>query len=435
MFDILFGWRKASKCKKLVKKVQCRLKLLKNKRRCIAKQVREDVAELLKNGHDQSAFERVEQLIMDENMVQVYDLLDQFCEFIVFNLPYIRKHRDCPNDINEAVSTLIFSSARFGELPELLPIRKLFGDRYSQRFVTIALELLPGNLVNNQIKENLYMKKVSDDVKYRFLDEIARSWIQSGPLLLEYKQQLQHDQIMWTEPFYRLRNGYNLQQFDPVREEMIQEVDSSSEYSSKMPEEVIYLDDIEEFVPPLIKDGNLQDQRLFMFRSFGEQIGHDSNGVSIEISLSSSINKRRASRKRSRRLSSSTDVQCAIYYGGSDETSPDKNRRKSCFKTEERNRVLGHQDHACNYLCTKDGNEAKGFSMHCLNADSDNAFVRRAITLPSERQKDCAPTDSIDRSISFPCPHIHPKLPDYDELAAKFMELKRANIQKQKLLK
>lgn len=36
---------------------------------------------------------QVEQVVMDENMVQIYDLLYQYCEFVVINLPYIRKHR------------------------------------------------------------------------------------------------------------------------------------------------------------------------------------------------------------------------------------------------------------------------------------------------------------------------------------------------------
>ena len=62
-----------------------------------------------------------------------------------------RCFRDCPNDINEAVSSLIFASARFGDLPELLVIRKLFGERYGKRFEMTALELLPGNLVNRQV--------------------------------------------------------------------------------------------------------------------------------------------------------------------------------------------------------------------------------------------------------------------------------------------
>lgn len=59
--------------------------------------------------------------------------------------------RDCPNDINEAVSSLIFASARFGDLPELLTVRKLFGERYGQRFTNVAVKLLPGNLVNRQV--------------------------------------------------------------------------------------------------------------------------------------------------------------------------------------------------------------------------------------------------------------------------------------------
>lgn len=49
------------------------------------------------------------------------------------------------------MSTLIYSSARLGDLPELLLIRKLFAERYSQRFAAVALDLLPGNLVNRQV--------------------------------------------------------------------------------------------------------------------------------------------------------------------------------------------------------------------------------------------------------------------------------------------
>jgi len=37
------------------------------------------------------------------------------------------KSRDCPPDIDEAVSSLIFASAGCGDFPELYVIRKLFG--------------------------------------------------------------------------------------------------------------------------------------------------------------------------------------------------------------------------------------------------------------------------------------------------------------------
>ncbi|XP_010242011.1 PREDICTED: uncharacterized protein LOC104586459 [Nelumbo nucifera] len=176
MFDILFGWKKASKCKKLIRNVQCRLKLLKNKRGSIIRQLREDIAQLLKNGQHQSAFTRVEQLYKDQNILAVYDLLDHFCEFIIIHMPYIRKHRDCPNDINEAVSSLVFSAPRCGDLPELQMLRRLFGEHYGQKFATTAVELLPGNLVNHQISEKFCMKSIPDDVKYKLIDEIARDY-------------------------------------------------------------------------------------------------------------------------------------------------------------------------------------------------------------------------------------------------------------------
>ncbi|KAF7141433.1 hypothetical protein RHSIM_Rhsim06G0148100 [Rhododendron simsii] len=198
MFDFLFGWRKASYCKRLIRRVQCRLKLLKNKRCSIVRHSRDDVAQLLKDGHEQSAqlLKKVELIFKDESIVAVYDLLDHFCEFIIINLSYIRNHKDCPNDVNEAVSTLIFASARCGNLPELPKIRKLFGERYGQRFALVALELLPGNLVNRQVKENLSIISVPDHVKYKLVDEIARSCLEPAPLALEYYSELQLEQQM-----------------------------------------------------------------------------------------------------------------------------------------------------------------------------------------------------------------------------------------------
>lgn len=66
--------------------------------------------------------------------------------------------RECPNDVNEAVSSLLFASARCGDLPELQLIRKLFGERYGRSFETTAVELNPGNLVNLQVLLTLNVK-------------------------------------------------------------------------------------------------------------------------------------------------------------------------------------------------------------------------------------------------------------------------------------
>ncbi|KAK0578054.1 hypothetical protein LWI29_004292 [Acer saccharum] len=176
MFDIFFRWRKASKCKNLVRRVQCKLKFLKIKRDSIVMQLRDEIAQLIENGHNDIAFSRVEQLFQDQSLLAAYDLLQHYCEFIIIHFPYIRKHKDCPNDINEAVSTLIFAAAWCGDLPELQKIRKLFGERYGHKFAKAAVELCPGTLVNSQIREKLCKKSIPENVKSRLMYEIAKDY-------------------------------------------------------------------------------------------------------------------------------------------------------------------------------------------------------------------------------------------------------------------
>ncbi|XP_057461216.1 uncharacterized protein LOC130751625 isoform X2 [Actinidia eriantha] len=571
MFELLFGWRKASKCKKLIRRVQCRIKLLKNKRCSIVRQLRDDVAQLLTHGHEQSAFDRVDQLFMDESIVAVYDLLDHFCEFIIIHLSYIRKHKDCPNDINEAVSTLIFASARCGDLPELPMIRKLFGDRYGHRFATVALELLPGNLVNRQIKENLSIKSVPNDVKYKLVDEIARSCFQQGPLALEYYSDLQGEQgksvkvqhLSSTDNADREKNKNmgdqvlrsdvqthcnpiaaetQLQDFDIMEEEgKIVHVDDSknilienSPYEfgilgrctensssegllSPLPEEVIHLDDIEEFKTPTSKDENYQDQRLFVFKSSVvlamERLDNGFEKKKVEKnekagSRSDKNKKTYGKRQRQRSVSdegrSLEDVESTIYYGDSSENSRiDKCKSHNRRKIEKK--VLFDETHECSleypcYFCISDDKidlesqkrktTIEGFPVHnardekvknntfshhrrrfCTGKPNDKAVewehghqkprvdaqlgatmdgdltypnrapnepmksdcrsFFRGTTMPIERSRDSL-SDNILRSNSFPFQqpsHVHPKLPDYDQVEAQFMALKRANLQ------
>lgn len=401
-------------------RIQCRLKLLKNKRCCIVRQLREDVAELLKNGHQDVAFKRAEQLFKDESIVAVYELLDHFCEFITINLSYIRRHKDCPNDINEAISSLIFASARCGDLPELRAIRKLFGERYGQRFAMSAVELYPGNLVNCQVKENLSIKSVSDDMKHRLVDEIARSnSLQQLPLALEYGSELQQQQMKeyemqasnvkemdgksifvdsstnkkkimsgqchsyqdsgiscstssssvvshffprksesqmhkkaekvenFPQPYspFSIRSHCSIDAAALEQEKERVDAKSSSESSYQFPEEeVVYLDDIEEFQSPRTKDSSFQDQRLFMFNSFrlpkGEIFEADHNESSIEQYDSwnkegsgRSRKTEKAVRKKLRKRSmhqenqNIKDMEYEVYYDGSFNSSPDHGHR------------------------------------------------------------------------------------------------------------
>ncbi|OIT19776.1 PREDICTED: uncharacterized protein LOC109221044 [Nicotiana attenuata] len=405
MFYIFFGWRKATKCKDLIKRVKCRLKLLKNKRSCIIRQLRDDLGELLRHGHYQIVFDRVEQLYMDDNMLVVYELLENFCDFILMNLSYIRRHKDCPNDIKEAVSSLIFVSARIGDLPELLVIRKLFGERYGKKFETSALELLPGNLVNHQLKENMCRKSASNEVKYRLVDEIARTCFRRGPLLLEYRNESQHEMVINEQEKVSnsARSSVSFQSAisspEPVKKTDSWKTNSFTlgqkrerrdiESSAQLDKEMIYLDDIEEFETIL----NFQDQRLFIFKG-------PLFPLMLKIDTDWNMNIFPAQKPRFVAIKDASvkDQECCSFTFS-----------LSSEMTDLRSRNENQQP----YL--------------------------RTITMPTERPKHNLANNFL-RSNSFPFQesgkgspmnsHVHPKLPDYDELAAKFIALKKDKLQK-----
>ncbi|KAF3514637.1 hypothetical protein F2Q69_00000518 [Brassica cretica] len=187
MFGFLFGWRKASKCKRALKQLQRRLNLLKNKKHVISSHLRHDIVQLLRIGERDRALRRAHDLFLDESLLSLYHLLLQFSDVILLNLSYIRRHREVSDGVNEAVSTLIFASARCGDLPELRTLRALFGERYGKIFVSTALYLLPGNRANPQIIEKLSRISVSDDAKSKLLAEIAAEFgLSLHVLALEY---------------------------------------------------------------------------------------------------------------------------------------------------------------------------------------------------------------------------------------------------------
>ncbi|KAH0774464.1 hypothetical protein KY290_011601 [Solanum tuberosum] len=458
MFDVIFGWRKATKCKNLIKRVKCRLKLLKNKRSCIVKQLKDDLGQLLRHGHYQIVFDRVDQLFMDDNMLVVYDLLENFCEFILISLPYIRRHKDCPNDINEAVSSLVFASTRLGNLPELPVIRKLFGQRYGKKFETSALELLPGNLVNYQIKENLCIKSVSNEVKYKLVDEIARICFQQGPLLLEYRNESQQEQVHKRVDDAQIGYKTRWKNSNIATEANIVSIDYSSEiegtstdylsaieqtsidsvhcmknneqervsnptrcsnYSSQStissPElvmkrefwrtngfisgqttakEMRYLDDVEEFESILSKDLNFQDQRLFMFK-----------GPLFPLMLKMD-----------------TDINVSTF-------------------PLQKTRLIAMKD--ASFMT--DDLESCSFTFSSSSAMTRGQLYMRTRIMPVERPKDNL-ADNFLQSNSFPVlqepgeesslkSYVHPKLPDYDEIAAMFKALKKEKLQAERNLR
>ncbi|KAI4363825.1 hypothetical protein MLD38_019994 [Melastoma candidum] len=509
VFDVLFGWKKAAKCKKLIRRVQSRLRLLRNRRESILRQSRCDVVRLVQMGYMTIASERAEQLLKDESIKELYDLLDHFCEFIITNLSYIRRHRECPHGINEAVSSLIFASARCGELPELRRIRELFRERYGDKFIISAIDLLPGNLVNSKIRGHLSLKSISGDS--RLEDECTRDQIQGlrvqpKTLAIEYASDLhkrgeemagrqeicrdvvpispktitdlEEEDVTATETEKRATLHVAKSQSHPrvtnsrgpefrtsvwcseekerriglekASEQREETVASSSVESSprQFPElKVVYLDDVEE-LQSLPKGHNKGlDQRFLKFKSPAAPTGATPEEVAAEryvkqCEQSEDENdspqtkvvpgKRLKWRSVSREPKTIEDKEYATYYSarnGNTRKHLDQSPTEMSRPSLKQRGIQGKVD-----VILDDSLDATHASTSS-DSEEENIFLlpgySRAMTMPPKRQtprSDFNDGGRMPRSNSCPFQnqptHVHPKLPDYDELASKFSALK-----------
>ncbi|XP_016436058.1 uncharacterized protein LOC107762228 [Nicotiana tabacum] len=163
----------SAKCKTSLKLASSRLKLLKNKKEVAVKQMKREVAQLLDSGQDRTARIRVEHVVREEKMIAAYDLIEIYCELIVARLPIIESQKNCPIDLKEAITSVVFASPRCGDIPELLDVRKHFTAKYGKEFISAAVELRPDCGVSRMLVEKLSAKAPDGQTKIRILGAIA----------------------------------------------------------------------------------------------------------------------------------------------------------------------------------------------------------------------------------------------------------------------
>nr|KJB56742.1 hypothetical protein B456_009G133700 [Gossypium raimondii] len=69
-------------------------------------------------------------LLMEQKRTACYDFIEQFCECISKNLSVMQKQSECPEECREAVPSLLYAAARFADLPELRDLRTIFTEKY-----------------------------------------------------------------------------------------------------------------------------------------------------------------------------------------------------------------------------------------------------------------------------------------------------------------
>ncbi|KAJ6740519.1 IST1 FAMILY MEMBER [Salix purpurea] len=118
-----------------------RIKLLRSKREAVMRQMRRDIALLLRSGQDATARIRVEHVIREQNVFAANEFIELFCELVVSRLSIIAKRRECPADLKEGIATT---------------------------------DLRPNSGVNRLLIDKLSVRPPSGEVKLKVMKEIAK---------------------------------------------------------------------------------------------------------------------------------------------------------------------------------------------------------------------------------------------------------------------
>ncbi|XP_062111166.1 uncharacterized protein LOC133822742 [Humulus lupulus] len=164
---------KTSKFKPLVSLAISRLAVLKNQRQVRCSQARSDVVQLLQQGHHERAILRAEHVIKEQNMLDVYDMIEGYCNLLIERIHLIEHERVCPEELREAASGLLYAASRCGDFPELQEIRGVLTSHFGKEFTARAVELRNNCGVNLTLIQKLSTRQPTLESRMKVVKEIA----------------------------------------------------------------------------------------------------------------------------------------------------------------------------------------------------------------------------------------------------------------------
>nr|VDD47928.1 unnamed protein product [Brassica oleracea] len=392
----------SSKCKTAAKMAVARIKLLRNKRQVVVKQMRRDIALLLQSGQDATARIRVEHVIREQNILAANEIIELFCELIVSRLTIITKQKECPVDLKEGIASLIFAAPRCSEIPELGDLKDIFEKKYGRDFVSAATELRPTCGVNRMLIDKLSVRHPGGEFKLKIMKEIAKEF-QVDWDTAETEQELlkpQEETIDGPRAFVSASSlPVNRASDDPI--DPTKAVPRSSSSMSSINTHY-----------------------------------HDTESAAVaaaELAKQAVAAAQVAALLANRRDSNSNKEfsETSSYYAKPSVENRGICRRHSCnneedyTKTEAEAKETMRRRHTLPPPATT---EVKFDESDYYEEDTEpeeGPLQRRASSLPLDRAPPQAPHSAESRRDSSGH-HVHPKLPDYDELAARFDSIRQS---------
>ncbi|CAM8994535.1 unnamed protein product [Rhodiola kirilowii] len=165
---------KTSKFKMLAKLTIVRIAILRKNHQSRCSQAMADVVSLLKSGQQQDALLRVQHLIKEQNVLDVFHIIESHCNVVKEKIKIINKSKDCPEELKEAIHTLIYAASRCGgEFRELQDMRVGFTKWFGKDFADDAVELRKNSQVNLSIIPKLSARQLSLETRKTVLRQIA----------------------------------------------------------------------------------------------------------------------------------------------------------------------------------------------------------------------------------------------------------------------
>ncbi|KAK1589163.1 hypothetical protein Q3G72_031121 [Acer saccharum] len=394
----------SSKCKTAAKMAVARIKLLRNKRQAVVRQMRRDIALLLQSKQDATARIRVEHVIREQNVLAANEFIELFCELIVARLSIIAKRRECPADLKEGIASVIFAAPRCSEIPELVAMRDIFEKKYGKDFVSAATDLRPSSGVNRLLIEKLSVRTPTGQVKLKVMKEIAKEYqidwdtTESETELLKLPE----------EPIEGPRAFVSASSL-PVKNVPVQSVEPNK---------------------PTIRSASEREGRGMYFEDTA------SAAEAAAESAKNAIAAAQAAANQFVQPSSFDEIPNASH----------NNPRPGALSGNSTDLLLSH-DHQSeaprrvhyesqsfdrsNHVVEEDGKVSRRQSYNAPSAahsdikfdesDCDEEIEMEEPPPPPVRPPPPVPSLGKQDSVH----HVHPKLPDYDDLAARFEALKR----------
>ncbi|XP_061359917.1 uncharacterized protein LOC133303961 [Gastrolobium bilobum] len=404
----------SSKCKTAAKMAVARIKLLRNKREVVVRQMRRDIALLLRSGQDATARIRVEHVMREQNILAANEFIELFCELVVSRLSIIAKQRECPADLKEGICSLIFAAPRCSEIPELVALKNIFEKKYGKDFVSAATDLRPSCGVNRQLIDKLSVRTPPGEVKLKVLKEIAKEYQIDWDTAESEKELLKPPEELIEGPCtFVSASSLPVKPLTDVSTESnkpatrcgamhFEDSKSAAEAAAESAKKAIAaaevaaymaMKDYNEAPQPYIYNDKLYNSGL----NFGTLQSDDPAKITQNMTHKSTTEEkmyRSQSLPRYDRMNNSEETLPTQFCGGKEDY-----RRYSYHPTS------AHSD----------------IKFDESDCDEEIEAEEPHVTMPPKRLPPAVPSSLAKQDGSF---RVHPKLPDYDELAARFDALK-----------